>query len=63
MTKMCDNDLNIDYIAEEKRLKEQAEKRIRMETHRISGRCQHCGGEFKGLFVKTCTNCGKKRDY
>lgn len=25
--------------------------------------CQHCGGKFKGLFKKTCTSCGKKKDY
>jgi len=27
------------------------------------GLCQHCGGEFKGLFNKVCTACGKKKDY
>lgn len=25
--------------------------------------CQHCGGEFKGLFSKKCTGCGKSKDY
>ncbi|MBE7050620.1 MAG: TIR domain-containing protein [Ruminococcaceae bacterium] len=25
--------------------------------------CQHCGGTFKGLFSKTCTQCGRKKDY
>lgn len=25
--------------------------------------CQHCGGEFKGLFIKTCRACGRKKDY
>jgi alpha-tubulin suppressor-like RCC1 family protein len=25
--------------------------------------CQHCGGKFKGLFRKTCTSCGKRKDY
>ena len=25
--------------------------------------CQHCGGSFKGLFVKTCRQCGKRKDY
>ena len=28
-----------------------------------AGRCQHCGGAFKGLFEKKCTNCGKPKDY
>jgi len=27
------------------------------------GRCQHCGGEFYGLFSKKCTKCGKPKDY
>lgn len=27
------------------------------------GLCQHCGGEFKGLFTKKCVNCGKQKDY
>ena len=27
------------------------------------GYCQHCGGYFKGLFNKTCTKCGKPKDY
>lgn len=25
--------------------------------------CQHCGGTFKGLFNKVCTQCGKPKDY
>ena len=25
--------------------------------------CQYCGGEFKGLFKKVCSNCGKPKDY
>lgn len=28
-----------------------------------SGLCMHCGGSFKGLFTKVCSNCGKKKDY
>ncbi len=28
-----------------------------------NGLCQHCGGKFKGLFSKTCANCGKPKDY
>lgn len=27
------------------------------------GLCQYCGGEFKGLFTKKCSVCGKKKDY
>ena len=25
--------------------------------------CLYCGGTFKGLFTKKCTNCGKEKDY
>ena len=30
---------------------------------RSQGLCQHCGGEFKGLFGKKCVKCGKPKDY
>ena len=46
-------------IAHEKR--EQAQ-RIAMQR-RNAGRCQYCGGEFKGLFAKKCVNCGRPKDY
>lgn len=26
-------------------------------------RCSFCGGEFKGLFTKTCKECGREKDY
>ena len=45
---------------EEIRLKEQKERQAK---YRQAGLCQHCGGEIKGLFVKTCVKCGKKKDY
>lgn len=25
--------------------------------------CRHCGGKFKGLFKKKCSNCGLEKDY
>lgn len=25
--------------------------------------CQHCGGKFAGLVIKTCQKCGKRKDY
>ena len=28
-----------------------------------NGRCRHCGGELKGIFEKSCSVCGKKKDY
>ena len=30
---------------------------------RRAGLCQHCGGSFKGLFSKVCSNCGRRKDY
>ena len=35
----------------------------KQKEYKASGRCQHCGGTFKGLFTKTCSSCGKKKDY
>ena len=32
-------------------------------VHRNAGLCQYCGGEFKGLFAKKCSNCGRPKDY
>ncbi len=41
-------------------------KRI-MEKQRAQRRsqnlCQYCGGTFKGMFTKKCTNCGREKDY
>ena len=25
--------------------------------------CQHCGGEFRGLFTRVCKECGRAKDY
>ena len=33
------------------------------QKYRLQKVCQYCGGSFKGLFVKTCRSCGKKKDY
>ena len=30
---------------------------------RMEGVCQWCGGEFNGLFSKTCSKCGRPKDY
>ena len=40
-------------------------RRIEAERapRRAAGRCQHCGGELKGLFGKKCASCGKPKDY
>lgn len=63
---------NFDNL-EQERTEERAKTRIqqnkqdenlRVIQHRRNiGRCQHCGGEFKGLLGKKCTSCGKPKDY
>ena len=46
---------------EKKRLEQQ---RLALERERREkGACQHCGGDFKGLFIKKCAACGRRKDY
>ena len=52
--------------AEEQRQEEarkREEKRKLEEQRRSQGLCPYCGGTFKGLFKKVCTQCGKPKDY
>jgi hypothetical protein len=59
---------------EERKAREEAEIKARQEAERLEQEriraerrakklCQHCGGTFKGLFTKKCSNCGMKKDY
>ena len=59
---------------EEERRRQEEERRRQQEEHRrqeeakkalyrSQGVCQYCGGTFKGLFSKSCSSCGKKKDY
>ena len=59
---------------EEERRRQEEERRRQEEEHRrqeeskkalyrSQGVCQYCGGTFKGLFSKSCSSCGKKKDY
>ncbi len=36
---------------------------LRRSQYRQDGVCQYCGGKFKGIFRRTCTRCGKRKDY
>ena len=46
------------------REKEERRKMVqRSASWMAAGRCQHCGGEFKGVFGKKCAACGKPKDY
>lgn len=43
---------------------EKMEKAIAEKQRRLNaGLCLHCGGAFKGLITKKCSNCGKEKDY
>ena len=35
----------------------------KQEQFRAMGLCQHCGGQFRGLFKKICRECGEPKDY
>ncbi len=59
---ICKN--KIEEIKEkEKEIRIRIEKEHKQAAYRTAGVCQYCGGAFKGLFLKTCTQCGKKKDY
>lgn len=49
--------------AARKRAKKKANKEKLIAERKASGLCQHCGGIFKGIFKKTCKECGKPKDY
>lgn len=42
---------------------EQEKAAEQMSARRHQNLCQHCGGNFKGLFKKACKDCGKAKDY
>ena len=39
------------------------EEKARQKEWRDQGLCQHCGGAFKGVIVKKCSACQRKKDY
>ena len=51
--------------AEQERLQREEQERLQhlQAERRASGVCQHCGGAFKGMFTKKCSNCGTVKDY
>ena len=40
--------------------KEEKDKIIGYRAKRL---CQHCGGNFTGIFIKRCQHCGREKDY
>ena len=47
----------------EKQRKQEEQRQQQMALWREQKLCQHCGGNFKGLFKKVCTCCGTQKDY
>lgn len=61
-------DINFEKIIIEKRKAEQEAKRKAKENkirkkRKAKNLCQHCGGRFKGIFIKKCRQCNKRKDY
>lgn len=52
-------------LRKERQQREQEErKRLELQQRRRNmNLCQHCGGDFKGLFKKVCKSCGRQKDY
>lgn len=52
---------------DQERLQLEKQKRMaeeyRLKKERINrGACTYCGGTFKGILVKTCSSCGKRKN-
>lgn len=56
-----ERDAEIEKQKQEYARRVEAEKRA--QNWRAQGKCQYCGGEFKGLFSKKCSSCGRAKDY
>ena len=53
-------------LLEKQRIEEENKAQKHKElinSRKAQGRCQHCGGTFKGLFTKKWSSCGKEKDY
>lgn len=48
---------------EQRQLEEERRKAAERSSFIQMNRCQHCGGNFTGLFTKKCSVCGKPKDY
>lgn len=46
-----------------KRKEGQAQQQQQQESWKKAGRCQFCGGTFKGFFTPICSKCGMKKNY
>lgn len=56
--------LQIQKLKEEEKQKQQERDRAQLLwQRRYEGKCQYCGGMFKGVFTKVCSSCGKTKNY
>ena len=39
------------------------ENDVKSTEYKKQGKCEYCGGEFKGFLTKKCTRCGKPKSY
>lgn len=53
----------IDKLVREAREDKSQELERVFYLRRADGVCLYCGGTFKGLFKKVCSNCGKPKNY
>lgn len=71
---LCRSGIATYSVDQYRTLREQSEQLAKAEADKINRErqmadfrnkrvCQHCGGTFKGFFVKTCIKCGKRKDY
>ena len=61
--KLFDNADNIENERIQKIAEAKKKREARIASCRAQGRCQYCGGTFKGLFTKKCSKCGREKDY
>ncbi|MGI6095858.1 MAG: hypothetical protein ACOYBL_10580 [Lachnospiraceae bacterium] len=48
---------------EEAQARAKAEREQQIRNWKQAGKCSYCGGNFKGLFKKVCTACGREKNY
>ena len=53
----------IEYCSAKGWSQEKLDQEKKVTEYIAKGLCSYCGGNFKGLFKKTCTKCGKAKNY
>ena len=51
------------WQGEDRKADERARELAKERNRRSQGLCPYCGGIFKGLLFKKCSQCGKPKDY